>query len=68
MHMATVVTIEPGYPAYNTEPVEICSHCHRPLCPYCLNHAQEVSETFGIWKCSNQDCELEFLHQVTEDK
>jgi hypothetical protein len=66
--MATVVEIEPGYPSYNTKIIEICSHCNRPLCPYCWNHATEVLETFAVWKCSNKDCELEFIHQITENK
>jgi len=67
MHMAAVVSIEPGYIPHNSQIIEICSHCNRPLCPHCWNHAHEVDEELGIWECSNPDCKLEFHHYITED-
>jgi hypothetical protein len=66
--MATVVTIEPGYSPRNTQILEICSHCNRPLCPHCWNHANILDEKTGLWLCSNHDCNLEFHHFILEDQ
>ena len=58
--MATVVTTKPDYSPDNFEIVEICSHCNRPLCPHCLNHANRMDLETGLWFCSNPDCKHEF--------
>lgn len=68
MHMATVVVIEPSYYPHNTEVLEICSHCNRPLCPHCLNHANLIQDGTGLWKCSNEDCNYEFYQDEMEDQ
>lgn len=67
MHMATVVTIEPGYIPHIPQILEICSHCNRPLCPQCWNHANLILEDIGLWQCTNEDCKLEFHHHILED-
>jgi hypothetical protein len=66
--MAVVVAIEPGYSPHNTQIIEICSHCNRPLCPHCWNHAALVAEDLDLWECSNTDCSLEFHHYSLEDQ
>ena len=58
--MATVVTTNPDYSPDNFEAIEICSHCNRPLCPHCLNHAGTMELETGTWTCSNPDCKHEF--------
>ena len=60
MHMATVVITNPDYSPDNSEEVDICSHCDRPLCPHCWNHADMSVDLSGSWICTNPSCGHKF--------
>lgn len=62
IHMAATVLVEPGYSSHSSNIVEICSHCDRPLCPDCWNHANLIERETGYWECSNPECKLHFQH------
>lgn len=68
MQMTAVIAIEPGYSPHLTQIVEICTHCGRPLCPFCWNHATLIEEHVDLWECTNPTCKVEFHHHISEGK